>query len=233
MRRLLILIALVLSGPLSWGIELSDLPRRDNLKIGIYIGTFDPPHAGHQKVAEAAIEQSGLDFVLFIPNDRAFHKPNAVPWVMRKQMSRILFTQSQSIIVPHFSAGSELSTVQDSIKYIRTQFSDAQLYGMIGTDIAAMAEQIFPTEKYWMAHMDGWLVNQREGYDARLIPASINMKPVQTFVAHDGGWSSTKIREMILKNDGGEALDKDVLGFINKNQLYRFNHSCAGVLLAL
>lgn len=37
------------------------------MKLGILGGTFDPPHFGHLKMAEAALTQVGLDQVLFAP----------------------------------------------------------------------------------------------------------------------------------------------------------------------
>lgn len=40
------------------------------MKIGVLGGTFDPPHAGHLALAEAAIESLGLDEVLFVPANR-------------------------------------------------------------------------------------------------------------------------------------------------------------------
>jgi len=42
----------------------------NNLKIGVFGGTFDPPHLGHLSLAEAAKEQLGLDEVLFLPASR-------------------------------------------------------------------------------------------------------------------------------------------------------------------
>ncbi len=37
------------------------------MRIGLYGGTFDPPHFGHLLLAEAAAEAARLDLVLFIP----------------------------------------------------------------------------------------------------------------------------------------------------------------------
>ena len=37
------------------------------MNVGILGGTFDPVHLGHLSIAEAAMDQAGLDQVLFIP----------------------------------------------------------------------------------------------------------------------------------------------------------------------
>ena len=38
--------------------------------VGIYGGTFDPPHLGHLAAAQEALEMCGLDRVLFVPSER-------------------------------------------------------------------------------------------------------------------------------------------------------------------
>jgi nicotinate-nucleotide adenylyltransferase len=38
--------------------------------IGIYGGTFDPPHLGHLAAAQEALEAFGLERVLFVPSER-------------------------------------------------------------------------------------------------------------------------------------------------------------------
>ena len=37
------------------------------MKVGIYGGTFDPPHLGHMRAAQAALTILGLDELLFMP----------------------------------------------------------------------------------------------------------------------------------------------------------------------
>ena len=44
-------------------------------RIGVFGGSFDPPHAGHLHAARAAREAFGLDEVRFVPAARPPHKP--------------------------------------------------------------------------------------------------------------------------------------------------------------
>jgi nicotinate-nucleotide adenylyltransferase len=38
--------------------------------VGVFGGTFDPPHLGHLAAAQEALETCGLDRVLFVPSER-------------------------------------------------------------------------------------------------------------------------------------------------------------------
>ncbi len=51
--------------------------------MGILGGTFDPPHAGHARLAQVAQEHLALDKVLWIPNRVPVHK--AAPQLSVKQ----------------------------------------------------------------------------------------------------------------------------------------------------
>jgi len=45
-----------------------------NKRVGIFGGTFDPPHLGHLLLAESIREEFALDEVLFIPSNQPPHK---------------------------------------------------------------------------------------------------------------------------------------------------------------
>lgn len=58
------------------------------MRIGLFGGTFDPPHLGHLLVAEQAREQAALDFVWFVPAPRPPHKAgtSVTPFARRAEM---------------------------------------------------------------------------------------------------------------------------------------------------
>ena len=43
-------------------------------RIGVYGGTFNPPHIGHIRAAQHAVQALGLDMLLLIPDRIAPHR---------------------------------------------------------------------------------------------------------------------------------------------------------------
>ena len=63
------------------------------MKIGIYGGTFDPPHLGHMEAARTAMEQLELDRLIIIPDREPPHKDledNAASPEQRLEMARLM-----------------------------------------------------------------------------------------------------------------------------------------------
>lgn len=56
---------------------MSDAPVRT--RVGLLGGAFNPPHAGHLRLAELALHHLGLQEVRFIPTARSPHKVSAGP----------------------------------------------------------------------------------------------------------------------------------------------------------
>ena len=52
----------MIAGKMNWRFN-----RKSSKKLGIYGGSFDPVHLGHLLVAQAAVEELGLDRLFFVP----------------------------------------------------------------------------------------------------------------------------------------------------------------------
>lgn len=61
----------------------------DPIRMGLFGGTFDPPHVGHLMVAEAAREQLALDRVIWMPSARPPHKAVGTSAEHRLAMTRL------------------------------------------------------------------------------------------------------------------------------------------------
>jgi nicotinate-nucleotide adenylyltransferase len=61
------------------------------MRIGVFGGAFDPPHAAHAALAKAAAQQRGLDRVLWVPTFTPPHKDApAAPFAHRLGMAAAL-----------------------------------------------------------------------------------------------------------------------------------------------
>lgn len=70
------------------------------MKIGILGGTFDPPHLGHLEFARAAIEQLGLDEVIFLPAHRnPLKKLKSSPAKQRLEMVRQMIASEPQMAI--------------------------------------------------------------------------------------------------------------------------------------
>ncbi len=52
-------------------------------KVGVFGGSFDPPHNGHLALAQAAFDSLGLDYVLWVPAGDQYQKQHVAPAEVR------------------------------------------------------------------------------------------------------------------------------------------------------
>jgi nicotinate-nucleotide adenylyltransferase len=109
------------------------------VRIGIFGGTFDPPHTGHLIVASDAAEALELDQLWFIPNARQPLKGDgAASAADRLEMVRLLAGSD-----PRFGVDSvEIdragpSYTVETLAVFASRYPDARRYLLIGADAAA------------------------------------------------------------------------------------------------
>lgn len=107
------------------------------LHIGLFGGTFDPPHLGHLVMANAAREQFGLQQVLWMPARRSPHK-------MATQLSDSLHRVEMTRAATEGNAAFRVSEIElqrsgpsftvDTLLAIRETNPEARLFLIIGED---------------------------------------------------------------------------------------------------
>lgn len=113
-------------------------------RIGLFGGTFDPPHIGHLFVAYAALEQLGLDRVVLIPARRQPLKSGAeiTAPAHRLAMLRLLVGRDSRLSVDPVELEREgLSYSIDTVRSYRTGRPAAELTFLMGEDSAATLGQ--------------------------------------------------------------------------------------------
>lgn len=203
------------------------------MKIGIYGGTFSPPHLGHMEAARAAIAALGLDKLILIPAAIPPHKelPEATP----EAHHRLAMTElmADGLLMPGVVEVSSMeleregkSFTSDTLRQLRHQYPDDELWLMMGTDM-------FLTLQYWrepevVCQLAGICAFGRTEQDGEALFAPqqefLNEKynAKITIITLPGlvEVSSTQVREMLERGEGHKYLLPAVHGYILMNGLY-------------
>jgi nicotinate-nucleotide adenylyltransferase len=106
-------------------------------KIGIFGGTFDPIHHGHLILARDAVEQLGLDCVLFIPAAISPHKLEREPTGSdaRLEMVRAAIADEPRFALDtmELERGAPSYSVE-TVEALRARDRDATFYFLVGED---------------------------------------------------------------------------------------------------
>ena len=112
------------------------------MKLGIYGGTFNPPHLGHLTSARLALDALGLDELRFVPAALPPHKrlpPDAPGPEARLEMVELA---ADGLLLPGRVSVSDMelsrpgkSYTADTLEQLHAQNPGAELWLMMGTDM--------------------------------------------------------------------------------------------------
>jgi nicotinate-nucleotide adenylyltransferase len=105
--------------------------------IGVFGGTFDPPHMGHLILAEVTFDVLKLDQVLFVP---AADPPHKNKWPVTDVKHRVAMLREAIADNPRFALSQvDISRpgphyTVDTLRILREEFVGAELYFLMGGD---------------------------------------------------------------------------------------------------
>jgi nicotinate-nucleotide adenylyltransferase len=107
------------------------------VRLGIFGGTFDPPHLGHWLVAIDAFEALALDRLVFVPTGRQPLKADVAtaPGTARLAMTRRLIGDDARFAVDAMEIDREgLSFTIDTLHAFAARDPEAERYFLLGAD---------------------------------------------------------------------------------------------------
>ena len=109
-------------------------------KIGLFGGTFDPPHLGHLILAQRLQVQAGLDRVIFIPAGQPPHKLNKTitPAEHRLNMLRQAVANNPKFFISDWELGqSGPCYTINTVRHFQQAQPEDMFYWLIGSDTLA------------------------------------------------------------------------------------------------
>lgn len=103
------------------------------MKIGIFGGTFNPPHNTHILIAQEALRQLNLDKLLVVPCGDPPHKRCDVDKDTRMTLTRLAFGEIAEVSDYEISKNGKSYTVE-TLRYVKSQYPNSDVYLIIGGD---------------------------------------------------------------------------------------------------
>ena len=198
-------------------------------RIGIYGGTFNPPHIGHIQAAKQAVSLLGLSKLLLVPAYAPPHKsalPSNSPTPrQRLEMLRIAVADSPKIEV------SDLELIWEGISYsvetvaqVRRDYPEAELVLFVGTDMFLSFDTWKnPDEILKNASLGVFYRGEKgERSDIQEKKAELEARGARVYLVQNDviPISSTQMRRLLAFRCAGEFLPEGVLDYVREHRLY-------------
>jgi nicotinate-nucleotide adenylyltransferase len=187
-----------------------------HLRLGLFGGTFDPPHIGHLVVAQDVVEALGLDRLLFVPAGVPPHKTDREisPPGIRLEMVLAMAAGNDRFGVSQVELSREgPSYTVDTLTHYRKQNPDAEIFFVMGADQATALDTW--QEPGRVVALATLVVMDRAG--AGVPPGGFLSVPVTRVDI-----SATEIRKRVLDGRSIQYLvPEGVRQIIESNRLYR------------
>ena len=132
---------------------VSDAPQR----IGLYGGTFDPPHIGHVRAARNFICAEKLDILYIMPANIPPHKQidHADDPIRRFEMCKAAFGDIDGVVVSDYEiVRSGISYTVDTLRHLHDVSGGAVLFMLCGDDMFLTLDRWRePDEIFRMSHI--------------------------------------------------------------------------------
>jgi len=188
------------------------------MKIGVYVGSFDPVHLGHKHIVDCLLENNYLDKLIIIPTGNYWHKNNLTPLNHRINMLR--YYENNKIIIN--DKYNNLEYTYQILSELKKDYKEEVLYLIIGADnlinfhLWKEIDNILDNKVLVLSRNN---INNYEYINK--FRQKDNFMIVDDFKEID--ISSTFIREKIHNKEYNvlnNFIDKDILSYIIDNKIY-------------
>ncbi len=198
------------------------------MKIGIFGGTFNPPHLAHLNIAEDFSRRLSFDKLIIIPTYQPPHKQaqSLADGEDRLEMCRLLFGAENTEISDMEIRRQGKSYTYDTLCQLEEKYPGAELYLIIGSDMLLSFHKWYRYEDILRkctlcvltrendidnAHMKAYAIEVLGLGEGDIVFSSLEPTVL----------SSTRIREMVTRGEDVSSLTGEkVWAYIKEKRLY-------------
>lgn len=187
------------------------------MKLGVYVGSFNPPHNGHKKIIDHLINKY-LDKVIVTATGNYWNKTNLIDVFDRIMMLKKI--QNDNIIIDEENNNVEYT--YQILENLHKKYNQDELYLIIGADNLVKFNEWKNFETILNYNI---IIMNRDNINSEYYLKKHNIRKaiiIRDFPLQD--ISSTTIRKLIKEKDYTTCekyVDKEILNYIIENKLFK------------
>lgn len=183
------------------------------MRIGVFGGSFNPPHLMHLNIAKDLLRLKYLDKVIFVPTGNKYSKDDLIDIKYRIEMLKIMVISYDDMIVSDYENQDRVVYTYETLDYFKKKYLGSEIYFILGADNLKQISN-WKNSEYILSNYKLLVINRGDD----------KIEAKDNFVVTDilnNDISSTFIRSNIDNDDIiKKYLDKNVLEYIRKEKLY-------------
>jgi cytidyltransferase-like protein len=212
---------------------IEDVTLLPGQRVAFYVGTFDPIHKGHIAAMQHLLDIGEVDYVVALPNNAAYHKPNRTNFSQRLESMQLALGDSPRILIPKSASTSKMPIALTTLKQLKKSCPSCNFYGVKGSDVSFKRFSNL-IDEIALSDLKGWYLYARSKADLPKLNKMFPSEKYKKLVSDFPELSSSKIKTILAENpdfydlknlDGVTPVDdflpKPVQKYISENNLYR------------
>ena len=183
------------------------------MRIGVFGGSFNPPHLMHLNIAKDLLRLKYLDKVIFVPTGNKYSKDDLIDIKYRIEMFKIMIISYDDMIVSDYENQDRVVYTYETLDYFKKKYLGSEIYFILGADNLKQISN-WKNSEYILSNYKLLVINR--GDDKIEVKDNVIVMDIL-----NNDISSTFIRNNIDNDDIiKKYLDKNVLEYIRKEKLY-------------
>jgi len=199
------------------------------MKLGIYGGSFNPPHNMHLKMATELINNKILDKVIFVPTGSKYPKSGLINNKYRLEMIKLMINNIPNLDVSDYELKDNQVYTYETLNHFKKLYPNDEIYFILGSDLYKDFSS-WNNSEYILNNFKILVTLRDEDKKEELEKINLSNKDniIYTNISLDS-LSSTEIRDKIKNKDIAfleENMNYKIIEYIEKNHLYEGEGLC-------
>lgn len=179
------------------------------MKLGIFVGSFNPVHEGHIKVVNYLLENKYVDKVLMLATPNYWDKQDLI--VLKHRVNMLKFYSKENLIIDDIHNKNPYT--YQVLRSIKHDYPNDELYLIIGADNIINLDKWKNIEEILTYKI---IVVKRDNID---IERYLDKFPKEQFIIIPN-FPNIEVSSTEIRNGNNKYLKKEVQEYIKRNHLY-------------